>query len=77
MLEPVNLVDELLGVTRALEAAGIPYAICGGIAVTIHGATRTTKDIDLLVERADRHEAPRGATQDVADIEKLEGFGEE
>jgi hypothetical protein len=23
--------------------------VCGGVAVTIHGATRTTKDIDLLV----------------------------
>ncbi len=47
----MNLVDELHGVARALEAAGVPYAICGGIAVTIHGATRTTKDIDILVAR--------------------------
>jgi hypothetical protein len=49
----VNLVDELHAVARALRSAGIPYAVCGGIAVTIHGATRTTKDIDLLVDRAD------------------------
>jgi hypothetical protein len=49
----VNLVDELHSVARALRDASVPYAICGGIAVTIHGATRTTKDIDLLVEPAD------------------------
>jgi len=45
----MNLVDELHAVSRALSAAGISFAVCGGIAVTIHGATRTTKDIDLLV----------------------------
>lgn len=49
----MNLVDELHAVARALHEANIPYAVCGGVAVTIHGATRTTKDIDLLVLRAD------------------------
>jgi hypothetical protein len=49
----LNLVDELHAVARALHEATIPYAVCGGVAVTIHGATRTTKDIDLLVLRAD------------------------
>lgn len=49
----MNLVDELHAVAAALESEGIPYAICGGVAVTIHGATRTTKDIDLLVRRND------------------------
>ena len=49
----VNLVDELFAISRALRGAGIEYAVCGGIAVTIHGATRTTKDIDLLVAAAD------------------------
>lgn len=49
----MNLVDELHAVARALRDAGIEYAICGGIAVTIHGATRTTKDIDVLIAPAD------------------------
>jgi Uncharacterised nucleotidyltransferase len=49
----VNLVDELHAIADALSGAGIEYAVCGGIAVTVHGATRTTKDIDLLVERSD------------------------
>jgi hypothetical protein len=47
----VNIVDELHAIAAAMRAAGIPYAVCGGIAVTIHGATRTTKDIDIVVAR--------------------------
>ena len=49
----MNLVDELHAVAAALTAAGIRYAICGGIAVTIHGAIRSTKDIDVLIDPAD------------------------
>jgi hypothetical protein len=49
----VNLVDELHAIAGALRALGVPYAVCGGIAVTVHGATRTTKDIDVLIERRD------------------------
>ena len=46
-------------VTAALEAAGIPYAVIGGNAVAAWvaradpAATRTTKDVDLLVCRED------------------------
>ncbi|MBX3191991.1 MAG: nucleotidyltransferase family protein [Labilithrix sp.] len=49
----MNLVDELHRIAAALRSASIDYAVCGGVAVTIHGATRTTKDIDLLVRRED------------------------
>lgn len=49
----MNLVDELHAITAALTAAGIRYAVCGGVAVTLHGATRSTKDIDLLVSPDD------------------------
>jgi hypothetical protein len=45
----VNLVDELHAIAAALTGAGISYAVCGGVAVTIYGATRSTKDIDVLV----------------------------
>ncbi len=46
-------------VTTALDAAGIRYAVIGGNAVALWvakadaTATRTTKDVDLLVERSD------------------------
>lgn len=45
----VNLVDELHAIASALVGSRIPHAICGGVAVTVHGATRSTKDIDILV----------------------------
>jgi hypothetical protein len=51
--------DRLLRATAALNAAGVPYAVVGGHAVaswvaTIdEGAVRNTRDIDLLVRRAD------------------------
>lgn len=49
----MNLVDELHSVASTLTSLGIAYAVCGGVAVTIHGAPRTTKDIDVLVAPAD------------------------
>lgn len=45
----MNLVDELHLIVAALEAAGLRYAVCGGVAVTVHGVVRSTRDIDLLV----------------------------
>ena len=66
----VNLVDELHAVTGVLRDAGIRHAVCGGLAVTLHGATRMTKDIDLLVAASDIPLA--GRPQDVADLERLE-----
>lgn len=49
----MNIVDELHAIASALGSANITYAVCGGIAVTAHGATRATKDIDVLVARTD------------------------
>lgn len=40
----------LTQVTRALNAAKIPYALVGGYAVALHGAVRGTVDIDLILE---------------------------
>ena len=45
----MNLVDELHAIAAAFKTSGIRYAVCGGVAVTAHGATRSTKDIDVLV----------------------------
>ena len=49
----MELLDELSGLVDALNAEGIDYAVCGGIAVAIHGHPRFTKDLDVLVQRAD------------------------
>lgn len=45
----MNLKDELLNLIRTLNSAQLQYAICGGLAMTIHGFVRSTVDIDLLV----------------------------
>ncbi len=49
----MNLVDELHAIAAAFTDAGIPYAVCGGVAVTMHGATRSTKDLDVLLRPED------------------------
>jgi hypothetical protein len=53
----VNIVTELHAVAAALTRAGIRHAVCGGVAVTIHGATRSTKDIDILIRPFDVDQA--------------------
>ena len=45
----MRLKDELLRITQCLNAANLDYAICGGLAVAVHGYPRATKDIDLLI----------------------------
>jgi hypothetical protein len=44
---------EIKNLTAALDAAGVDYALCGGVALAIHGVPRATQDIDLLVRPED------------------------
>src|SRR3989440_4010776 len=44
---------------RALRKARIPYRETGGIALNLYGAGRPTKDVDLIVRRADWSRAIR------------------
>jgi len=46
-------VTELEALVDAFDADGVPYALCGGLALAIHGFPRQTKDIDVLVEESD------------------------
>ncbi len=39
----------LARLAQRLEELGIPYAICGGLAVNAHGYVRTTTRIDVLL----------------------------
>ena len=39
-----------LDVLHKLEAIGVPYVIVGGFAATIYGITRSTYDIDIIVD---------------------------
>ncbi len=51
--------ERLLRTCRALEGAGVPYVVIGGNAVAVwvgskdEGAIRNTKDVDVLLNRAD------------------------
>lgn len=38
-------------IAAALDETGIPYVICGGLAVTAYGHVRLTEDIDILLTR--------------------------
>lgn len=44
-----------LDILQKLEFAGIPYVIIGGFAATIYGITRTTYDIDIIVNLKEEH----------------------
>lgn len=69
--------QRLRKVTAALDAAGIRYAVIGGNAVAVWvakadpSATRTTKNVDLLVDREDLDritEVFTGVGADEADV---------
>jgi hypothetical protein len=45
----IDLAEEFEAVISALAQHGIEYAVCGGLAMAIHGFPRATVDIDLLI----------------------------
>ena len=49
----MKLKDELLRIAGCLERSKIDYALCGGLAVVVHGYPRMTKDIDILIRPED------------------------
>ena len=49
----LNLLEELKRLLDALTEEAIDYALCGDIAVNIHGHVRSTNDINLLVREED------------------------
>jgi hypothetical protein len=66
-------------ITAALDAANVPYALVGGQAVALWVATkdpaavRTTKDVDLLIRRADL--GPARAAARTAEMDYFETMG--
>ena len=74
-----DVAQRLGRICKALDAAGVPFALVGGQAVALWVATRdpaavrTTKDIDLLLCRED---LPRArAAADAADMDYFEVMG--
>lgn len=52
-----DLYEEFKSIVSALEAQGIDYAVCGGLAMAIHGLPRATVDIDMLILAENLEEA--------------------
>lgn len=44
-----DLYEEFKSIVSALEDRAIDYAVCGGLAMAVHGLPRATIDIDLLI----------------------------
>lgn len=61
--------DRLNRITRTMAEMGVPFALVGGQAVALWVATkdpaavRTTKDVDILIKRADLPRARAAATK--------------
>jgi hypothetical protein len=53
----MDLYSETMKIAAAFDYRGLPYAICGGVALAIHGFPRATKDIDILIQPADLNRA--------------------
>ena len=76
-----EVTDRLQRITRALNGAGLPYAIVGGQAVILWVATRdpaavrTTKDVDLLLRREDLPAARAAASGVGLDYFEVVGVG--
>jgi hypothetical protein len=49
----LDLAEEIDAVRDELTRRGIDYAVCGGIAMAIHGFTRATEDLDLFIRPED------------------------
>jgi len=62
----MNLKAELISLIDLLNEAGVNYAVCGGLAMALHGHVRGTKDIDLLILKHD--------LEQIKDIAEKAGF---
>jgi hypothetical protein len=62
----LDLIAELAALLDSFEREPVEYALCGGLAVAIHGHPRATMDIDVLV--------PAASVTRVLDLARGAGF---
>ena len=60
----LDLYDEFKALISALTLRKIDYALCGGLAMAVHGVQRATVDIDLLILAAVLDDA-KGVVRDL------------
>lgn len=68
----MTLLDELSQLISALNENKIEYALCGGLAIAIHGFVRATIDIDVLIQPASLEKAYKIAEEKGFDIRRLD-----
>ena len=72
--------EKLVKTCRALEGAGVPYVVIGGNAVAVwvgsrdEGAIRNTKDVDILLNRADLDRAAQAMSAAGFDMTEIDGI---
>jgi hypothetical protein len=67
-----TLLDELSQIISALEENEIEYAVCGGLALAIHGLARATLDIDILIQPESLEKAYKVGAENGFDIRGLD-----
>ena len=67
-----TLLEELSQIISALDAGGIEYAVCGGLALAIHGLARATLDIDILIQPESLEKAYKVGAESGFDIRGLD-----
>lgn len=65
----MQLRTELMKIVGCLNDSGIDYALCGGLAVAVHGYVRATKDIDILIRQESLAESLRALARIGYDLE--------
>ncbi len=55
----MEIIHELYKLADAFQINGLHYAVCGGLAVAIHGRPRLTVDIDMIIAAEDMIQAAR------------------
>ena len=50
------VMGDLVGICRQLNQRNVNYIVIGGMAINIHGFTRNTEDINLLIETEEENE---------------------
>ena len=58
------LIGELKPLVKTFNEYGVEFALCGGLAVAVHGFVRATQDIDFLI----REESLESALRAAADV---------
>ncbi len=67
-----TLLEELSQLISALDENEIEYAVCGGLALTIHGFPRATFDIDILIQPESLEKAYEVGKKEGYDIRGLD-----